>query len=199
MLYSSRLMLLLALLLLNHDSLWSQQPIGALIASHDRDDQILIHRKGAASPILTQAVRTDFRPYIHPIVAPDGKGVLTELSPDHHKHQTGLYWGFTRVNGRDYFHHPEGTYWKRVSARILKAEASNAQEGVQWQTVYDLLDEAGQGVLRESQIWTLRDEGERYILELEWSGEGLVDVTIGKYDYGVFSCGCHGRKGSKEK
>ncbi len=50
MLYPSRLMLLLALLLLNHGSLWSQQPVGALIASHDRDDQIVIHRKGVATP-----------------------------------------------------------------------------------------------------------------------------------------------------
>ena len=39
------------------------------------------------------------RPYIHPIVSPDGKGILTEYSPGHHKHQTGLYWGFTRING----------------------------------------------------------------------------------------------------
>ena len=41
----------------------------------------------------------DHRPYLHPIISPDGKGVLTEYSPGHHKHQTGLYWGFTRING----------------------------------------------------------------------------------------------------
>ena len=60
---------------------------------------IEIYRKGGQSPILTQHARSNHRPYIHPIIAPDGKGVLTEYSPLHHQHQTGLYWGFTRVNG----------------------------------------------------------------------------------------------------
>ncbi len=92
-----------------------------------------------AAPILTQNARPDARPYLHPIAAPDGKGVLTEFSPEHHKHQTGLYWGFTRVNGRDYFHNPQGEYWRRVSATVTAASGDE----VRWQTVYDLLDEAG--------------------------------------------------------
>jgi len=43
---------------------------------------IEIYRKGGQSPILTQHARSNHRPYIHPIIAPDGKGVLTEYSPD---------------------------------------------------------------------------------------------------------------------
>ena len=58
---------------------------------------ITVFRNGSEA-ILTHHARTGFRPYIHPIVAPDGKGVLTEYRPDHHKHQTGLYWGFTVMN-----------------------------------------------------------------------------------------------------
>ena len=69
------------------------------------------------------------------------QGVLTEDSPAHHKHQTGLYWGFTRVNGRDYFHNPHGDYWRRVSATSRRA--TQAGEEVRWQTVYDLLDAGG--------------------------------------------------------
>ncbi len=157
----------------------------ALTASLDAaGDNILIHRGGIAKPILTQVARADFRPYLHPIVAPDGNGILTEFSPGHHKHQTGLYWGFTRVNGRDYFHHPEASHWKRVSATVLTAEAATVGDSVQWQTVYDLLGEDGTAVLRQSQIWTMRDGGDRYLIDLEWTGEALVDVTIGKYDYG---------------
>ena len=60
---------------------------------------IEIYREGGRLPILTQHARPNHRPYLHPIVAPDGNGVLTEYSPSHHPHQTGLYWGFTRVNG----------------------------------------------------------------------------------------------------
>ncbi len=69
--------------------------------------ELSVYREGDQKPILIQHADPGFRPYIHPIAAPDGKGVLTEFSPSHHKHQTGLYWGFTNVNGRDYFHHPE--------------------------------------------------------------------------------------------
>jgi putative membrane-bound dehydrogenase-like protein len=67
---------------------------------------------------------------------------------------------------------------------VLTAEAATADDSVQWQTVYDLLGEDGSAVLRQSQIWTMRDEGDRYLIDLEWTGEAMVDVTIGKYDYG---------------
>lgn len=149
----------------------------------DSGNHVLVRRGSSDEAIVTQVARPDFRPYLHPIVAPDGKGTLTEFSPGHHKHQTGLYWGFTRVNGRDYFHHPEGTYWKRVGLNLLTAE-STASGTVQWQTVYDLLDEDGNAILQESQIWTMKDLGERYEMDLQWSGKAIVDVKIGKYDYG---------------
>ncbi|MDZ4701290.1 MAG: PVC-type heme-binding CxxCH protein, partial [Rhodothermales bacterium] len=141
---------------------------------------IAIYRAGEAEPILTQNARPDFRPYLHPLVAPDGKGLLSEFSPDHHKHQTGLYWGFTRVNGRDYFHHPEGDYWRRVAADVLIPEGPH----VQWRTVYDLLDEAGRPVLTETQTWAMREVDGAYMLDLEWQGQGRTNVTIGEYDYG---------------
>ena len=60
---------------------------------------IEIYRKGGKSPILTQHARPNHRPYIHPIIAPDGKGVLTEYSPSHHQHQTGLYGGSLESTG----------------------------------------------------------------------------------------------------
>lgn len=143
-------------------------------------ETIQVYRVGQAEPMLTQNAAPDFRPYLHPIMTPDGKGSFTQFSPDHHKHQTGLYWGFTRVNGRDYFHHPEGDYWRRVSADVLEAEG----EAVKWQTVYDLLDEAGDAVLTETQTWTLRDSAGVYALNLEWEGMAHADVTIGEYEYG---------------
>ncbi|MFK7767521.1 MAG: PVC-type heme-binding CxxCH protein [Mariniblastus sp.] len=151
--------------------------------------KILIHRVGNNQPILTQNAAADFRPFLHPIVAPDGNGVFTQFSPGHHKHQTGLYWGITRVNGRDYFHHPEGDYWRRVSASVLKPASSKSDTSVSWRTVYDMLGKSGDPVMRETQTWTMRDEGGSYILDLVWKGESLLaadkgPVTIGKYDYG---------------
>ena len=147
-------------------------------------EELRVTRAGRERAILTQVARADFRPYLHPILAPDGRGELTQFSPGHHRHQTGLYWGFTRLNGRDYFHHPEGTHWRRVEAAIRKREAQHADDYVSWRTVYDLLDEQGAAVLRETQIWTLRVEDERYQLDLHWEGEALTEVTIAEYDYG---------------
>ncbi len=156
--------------------------IGAnLIAKHDPDTgTIEVFREGQSEPILTQVAKGDHRPYLHPIVAPDGKGYVTEYSPGHHKHQTGIYWGFTRVNSRDYFHHPADGYWKRVSARVIQAEGQD----VSWETVYDLLDENGESILTETQTWNIHDDEGQFDLDLVWKGEAKIDVTIGKYDYG---------------
>src|SRR5215475_7490024 len=65
---------------------------------------IVITRPTLEQPLLVFNAPEDGRPYLHPLLAPDGNGVLTEYSPDHHKHQTGIYVGFLKVNGRDYFH-----------------------------------------------------------------------------------------------
>ena len=155
---------------------------GLRIEQDEKAGTIAIYHMDGKSPILVQHAKPGFRPYLHPIVAPDGKGVLTEYSPGHHKHQTGLYWGFTRVNGRDYFHHPESDYWKRVSAKVIAGDSIGKE--VRWQTVYDLLDEKGNAVLTETLNWIMKEDSNRYLIELEWNGEARTDVTIGKYDYG---------------
>lgn len=141
---------------------------------------ISVYRANLTNPILTQSARPSQRPFLHPIVAPDGKGVLTEFSPGHHKHQTGLYWGFTRVNGRDFFHNLKSDYWKRNSVRILAQSGSS----VSWQTSYDLLDSQGQPILTETQTWTMSSSNQEHTLDLTWQGEGKSDVTIGKWKYG---------------
>ena len=167
---------------------------------------ISIFREDGRLPILTQNARPDHRPYLHPIVAPDGKGVITEYSPEHHKHQTGLYWGFTRVNGqsvsketlgkwfhdrdkpadiakaigRDFFHNPGGDYWQLASASVLNASGKE----VKWQTVYDMLDEDGHAIMTETQTWAMRIVEGKYILDLEWAGAAKTDITINEFSYG---------------
>ena len=130
--------------------------------------------------VLTQNVKTDVRPYIHPIIAPDGKGILTEFSPEHHKHQTGLYWGLKKVNGRDYFMNWKGDYWRRVSARAVREHGSI----VQWQLVYDLLDESGNAILTETQTWSLQENQGKFLLDLEWSGQAKAGVKMEKFYVG---------------
>ena len=130
--------------------------------------------------ILTQVVKEGVRPYIHPIVAPDGNGVLTEYSPGHHLHQTGLYWGLKRVNERDYFMNWKESHWKKISAKILEEEGPV----VRWQTEYGLLDENGKVILTEVQEWSMQESDGGYILDLEWKGNAKIDITLGEFYVG---------------
>lgn len=184
----------------------NDNPIVLSISQNEEAGTISVFRKGNSEAIVVQNAKPDFRPYLHPIAAPDGKGQLTEYSPGHHKHQTGLYWGFTRVNGeamsidtvrkyfyqkdkfpkmqssigRDFFHHPEAGYWKRVSFSVINAEGPE----VSWQTVYNMLNEEGKPILQETQRWTMREKEGKFLLNLEWQGKAITDITIGEYDYG---------------
>lgn len=151
-----------------------------LSARAEGEDRILVLRPGAARPVVTLSSKADVRPYVHPIVAPDGRGELTEFSPGHHRHQTGLFWGFTNLNGRDYFHHPGDGHYARRSSKVLAASGPS----VRWEVLYDLLDEDGRPALAERQTWSMRDGGDHYVLDLAWEGRAAVDVTVGRYDYG---------------
>ena len=71
-----------------------------------------------------------------------------------------------------------------MAVTVLQGKGGAATAAAQWQTVYDLLDAAGQVVLTETQIWTVREEDREYVLDLQWTGEAKVDITISKYDYG---------------
>jgi putative membrane-bound dehydrogenase-like protein len=158
--------------------------MGADLTLRSDGDSITVHRAGENEPILTQNAQANFRPFIHPIVAPDGKGILTEDGHLGDSHQRGLYWGFTSVNGRDYFHKYGESHWRRVSSSILKPNSTPTDLDVRWQTVYDLLDEDGDPVMRETQIWNMREVNGEYILDLNWSGTAFTDITIGEFDYG---------------
>jgi hypothetical protein len=130
--------------------------------------------------LLTQNVKSSTRPYIHPIMAPDGNGVLTEFSPVHHKHQTGLYWGLKKVNGRDYFMNWKGDYWRRVSAQVI---VDNGPV-VKWQHIYELIDDQGQAILSETQTWSMQENDGKFLLDLEWRGDAKKDVTMEKFYVG---------------
>ncbi len=141
--------------------------------------------------LLTQHVHPTVRTYIHPIVAPDGNGTLTEFSPAHHPHQTGLYWGLKKVNGRDYFMNWREDYWRMVSAKVIVEHGKM----VKWQTTYDLLDENGDSILTETQTWSMKQVDRKFLLDLEWRGEAKKDITIEKFYVGGLSLRMPWRKG----
>ncbi|MDB4783128.1 PmoA family protein [Verrucomicrobiales bacterium] len=182
----------IALCLMINGSIQAKEILKAI---HDKEaGTIRIYRDGITDPIITQNAKANFRPYIHPIKSPNGNGELTQYSPGHHKHQTGLYWGFTRVNGRDYFHNPRGDYWRRKSVQILQ----NDKGGIRWQTEYLMLNKDAQPLITETQTWeiAIREDG-KMVLDLKWQGLAHENITIAKYNYGGLFLRMPWKKGIK--
>ncbi|MCC5905876.1 MAG: PmoA family protein [Balneolaceae bacterium] len=145
---------------------------------------ISIYWENGSEPILVQNAWQKVRPYIHPVLAPDGNGVLTEYRPGHHTHQTGLYWGLKEVNGRDYFMEcckpDESGYYQKISSSILVKSGL----WLKWQTVYDLLDENGSTILTETQTWVMKEQDGMYVIDLHWRGDANTDITVGEFFVG---------------
>jgi hypothetical protein len=151
-----------------------------IIKQDEKTSTLSVFRADDNVLLLTQNAREDIRPYMHPIMAPDGNGILTDYRPEHHRHQTGLYWGLKLLNSRDYFMNWEGDYWKRISATVMQEKGQQ----VQWQTVYDLLDEQGNAILTETQNWSMQEQNGKFLLDLEWEGEAKTDITLGQFYVG---------------
>jgi hypothetical protein len=174
-------------------------------AEHEKDE-IKIFSTAVSDPVVTQHIRPDHRPFLHPISPPDGVGELTEYSPGHHPHQTGLYWGFTRINGsdidkkivdewfyrsdkpskieeqigRDFFHNPGSDYWRLNEANVLVSTG----DIVRWQSTYDLLDDSKETLLSETQDWSIKEFGAALILDLEWQGLARKQIRVNTFSYG---------------
>jgi hypothetical protein len=140
-----------------------------------------LHRVGQKTPLAVFNDPDDGRPYVHPIHAPDGKGVLTEVSPDHHKHQTGLYVGFVKVNGRDYFHNRGKDYFKWLGTGT-DGGRSLTHAGIT--NNYDLLDKDGEPLIRQVQHWNVTDRKDHLLFDGSLKLTARRDVVLGKHDYG---------------
>ena len=151
-----------------------------LSVQYDEKSEAINVLRDGTDLLLTQHVKAGIRPYIHPIIAPDGNGTLTEFSPDHHKHQTGLYWGLKKVNGRDYFMNWKHDYWRKISSKVTK----QLGETVQWQSTYDILDEGGNAILTETQTWSMQESDGGFLLDLEWKGVAKENISVGKFYVG---------------
>ncbi len=147
----------------------------ALVSTTDKEIEI---RRGDGSLLLTHRFHPGSRPSIHPIIAPDGAGVLTQDSPSHHPWQHGLYTGFNLVNGIGFWREqPEdGSFHPLLAAgpAVIGATA-------RWSLQTSWRDPAGSPLIDEAQEWTLVDDGETFDLDLNWTLNAEVDVEIGQF------------------
>ena len=134
------------------------------------DGQVLAEQHAAA----------DHRAYIHPLMAPDGKGVYTENEPKHHPWQHGLYVGLHAVNGINFWEKEEGKFHPEPMARPV-VDGNTAR----WTVKTRWTDQDGTPVLTETQEWTLTDHGTNYVMDLTWTlAADFGDVSFGKWAYG---------------
>jgi hypothetical protein len=164
----------------------TEETTSKLFVRHE-PHRLQIVRSEKSSPILIQHAAPDNRPYIHPIIAPDGKGCLTENQPWHHFWQHGLYTGLHGVNGVDFWcegigggglEH-DGTFHPRplAAARVAGNTAS-------WQVETDWRSPAGEDILTECQTWRFEDVGMTYRLDLQWELKAKCDIRFDQCPYG---------------
>src|SRR5688500_7345167 len=105
-----RTILLLAAFWMASGSLWAAEP--ARIKLERTETNPLGRGLTADAKTLVTLVNyvaeNGERPYIHPVFDAQGKVVLTQDRPDDHPWQHGIFTGFHRVNGFNYWKEDEG-------------------------------------------------------------------------------------------
>lgn len=157
---------------------------GNLFTRHE-PNRLQIVRAEKAGPILIQHAAPDNRPYIHPIVAPDGKGCLTENQPWHHLWQHGLYTGLHGVNGVDFWIEGLGglAHDGTFHPKPLTAPRADGNT-VSWMVETDWRSPSGENILTEYQEWRFEDCGMAYRLDLQWGLKANCDILFEKCAYG---------------
>ncbi|MBC8138064.1 MAG: PmoA family protein [Fibrella sp.] len=149
-------------------------------------ERIAIYRPGLDSALLTQCATTDHRPYIHPILAPDGVGELTENEPGHHLWQHGLYVGLNDVNGVGFW--TEGLTGRKDRDGTFHPQPllppTATADRASWEVTSEWRTPAGEPMLTETQKWSLEDRGDFLVLDMQWHLQAQTDLRFGKSSYG---------------
>ncbi|UVI28292.1 DUF6807 domain-containing protein [Paenibacillus spongiae] len=150
-----------------------------------KDHRLALYRQGQDTPLLVQLAEPDKRPYIHPILAPDGIGILTEDAPPHHPWQHGLYVGLNDVNGFGFWSEgltgapSDGTFHPLAISHV---NATDNRAG--WTVKTQWREPGGEAILVERQQWTFTDNGTDYELDMEWTLQAEKDIRFGESPYG---------------
>ena len=100
--------------------------------------------------LATYVMEPGARPYLHPVHDPSGQLILTEDRPADHPWQHGIFTGFHRVNGINYWKEDEG---KQRFVRLLALNETS--ERVNWRALVELVAPDGSVVLEEEDSITI--------------------------------------------
>jgi hypothetical protein len=112
------------------------------------EEKLVLHARTQDSSdwhkLATYIMEPKGRPYLHPVFDPSGRHVLTQDRPDDHPWQHGIFTGFHRVNGFNYWKEDEGRQ-RFVRLSDLKQEPGR----VSWRALIELVSPRGDVVLEE--------------------------------------------------
>jgi hypothetical protein len=158
-----------------------KQYISTKLRVENSDQIISIYRDNESFPLITQNAIKDKKPFIHPIAAPDGKGILTEDSPSHHPWQHGVYCGSNNINGVGFWEEGiRGGHDGTFHTRPFSQPVVNGNKVV-WKLETDWRGPDGTHMVTEVQEWTFNDLGLTYELDLVWILKAEIPLTFAKH------------------
>ncbi len=164
-----------------------REPRGPSRIKVHRTDRQLVVRTRPAGPgdwteLATYVMETNSRPYLHPLRDASGRVVLTENRPVDHPWQHGIFTGFHRVNGFNYWKEDEG---KQRFVRLL--DLKEASDRVSWRALVELVAPNGSVVLEEEDSITIHapESTDAYLIDFDLLLRAKErDVTFGKFFVG---------------
>src|SRR5215211_3941108 len=162
----------------------SQSPTSQPRLKLERTDQRLnirarIRNSDSEFDLATFVMDPQLRPYLHPLRDPSGRVVLTEDRPADHPWQHGIFTGFHRVNGFNYWKEDEG---RQRFVRLL--DLKEAPDRVSWRALVELVAPNGKVVLEEEDSITIHapESGDAYVIDFDLLFRAKEqDVNFGKF------------------
>jgi hypothetical protein len=135
--------------------------------------------------LATFVMDPKLRPYLHPLRDASGQVVLTEDKPADHPWQHGIFTGFHRVNGFNYWKEDEG---RQHFVRLL--DLKETADAVSWRALVEFVPPNGSVVLEEEDAITIHapESEDAYAIDFDLVLRAKdVDVSFGKYFVGGLS------------
>jgi putative heme-binding domain-containing protein len=134
------------------------------------------------SDLATFVMDPQLRPYLHPLRDASGRVVLTEDRPEDHPWQHGIFTGFHRVNGFNYWKEDQG---KQRFVRLL--DSHEHADRVLWRALVEYIAPDGAAVLEEEDAITIHapESADAYVIDFDLLLRAKdQDVNFGKFFVG---------------
>src|SRR5215211_7746680 len=162
----------------------SQSPTSQPRLKLERTDQRLnirarIRNSDSEFDLATFVMDPQLRPYLHPLRDPSGRVVLTEDRPADHPWQHGIFTGFHRVNGFNYWKEDEG---RQRFVRLL--DSRERLDHASWRALVEYIAPDGFAILEEENAITFYspEAADAYLIDFDLLLRAKDrDVNFGKF------------------